>query len=189
MILNRLQTGVVSNSSADYEALLSFIHAIVQNHLTPEENEQRRLQAKRNERQEKLRIWEEEREKSLIVPPEPRYVLSQDAVLPIDGVLIRNYRKERQKQREEAHAAANLHLLAQFGLSLLHALLKRSFFDMKDPNQLSMLDPFASLLLASLKSHFNRITVRIRNIHTPATFFFFFASVSRCHRVSPSSAS
>jgi hypothetical protein len=88
-------------------------------------------------------------------------------------VLIRNYRKERQKQREEAHAAANLHLLAQFGLSLLHALLKRSFFDMKDPNQLSMLDPFASLLLASLKSHFNRITVRIRNIHTPATFFFF----------------
>ncbi len=42
---------------------------------------------------------------------------------------------------------------------MLHAFLKRSYFNVKDPAVLGMLDPFYDLLLLSLHSRHQRVVV------------------------------
>jgi hypothetical protein len=65
----------------------------------------------------------------------------------------------RQMRKLESATVGNEHLVSVFALSLLHSFLKGGKVDIKDSEQLEMLDPFVVLFFKCMGSRFDRVLV------------------------------
>ncbi|ESO12980.1 hypothetical protein HELRODRAFT_188063 [Helobdella robusta] len=93
---------------------------------------------------------------STIKSDESKYV-KPDVRLQPESCLILPAQPARGGSKPKSDAKANLHVLIEFALNLLHLFLKHSHIDGKEQFHLESIDPFVGVLLKSLSSKHTKV--------------------------------
>ena len=134
MILQKISIGLSKNEGISYDQLLVFLHTIINDNIQYFHN---------LEEKEMSEVGFSKNEKEYLVKPKTSFEILQIQQGP---------RAMKEKRQAESDKSINLHVLAEFALSLFFSCLKRNKFDMKDNEQVSMLNPFIPLLVNALDS-------------------------------------
>lgn len=129
-ILHKISIGLTKNKFIQYDQLLIFLHSIISDNLQSFSDL-------------------EEKEKLNVLSQQQKITGRLEAVQSdYDKVRIISGPRALANQRKSAmEYQINLHILAEFALTLFHSTLKRNRYNTKDEKQISMLDPFVELLI------------------------------------------
>ncbi|KAJ1679220.1 U3 snoRNP protein, partial [Spiromyces aspiralis] len=141
-VLQAISQGVNANTEFDVPVVLTFCHGLIYQYsnMTQKAKEEAEQLKKRKELKAKLRADMEETYKIVNAPTEL--------------LTSRNY------------LAMNAHRFVEFGLNLVSLALKKRHFDVHDPEQLSMLNPFVDVAGNCLFLRYDSIVVSSLRILT-----------------------